>query len=186
MQRDVHLAKNGIKLRPYNLTDIQPAYKAARESIAEMSPWMPWCHVNYCIEESKAWVESCPGFWEKGTAYEFAILDARNGSFLGGCGLNQIRVSDRVANLGYWVRTHQTRQGVATTAALLLARFGFQQLQLKRIEIIVAVENTASQRVAEKIGAIREGVLRNRLTLQGQVHDAVLYSLVPDDLVESD
>jgi ribosomal-protein-serine acetyltransferase len=186
MQRDVRLVKDGIKLRPYYLTDIQPMYKAIRESMAEILPWMPWCHIDYSIQESKTWVESCPDSWEKGTAYEFVILDARNDSFLGCCGLNRIHIIDKVANLGYWIRTSQTRQGVAANAALLLVRFGFQQLQLKRIEIIAAVENVASQRVAEKIGAVREGVLRNRLILQDQVHDAVLFSIIPDDLLQYD
>jgi RimJ/RimL family protein N-acetyltransferase len=63
----------------------------------------------------------------------------------------------------------------------MLARFGFEDLGLQRIEITAAVGNVASQRVAEKIGAVREGLLRNRFLLQGRSHDAYLYSLIPED-----
>jgi ribosomal-protein-serine acetyltransferase len=47
---------------------------------------------------------------------------------------------------------------------------------------VAAVGNVHSQRVAEKIGATREGILRNRLTLGGKQVDAVMYSLIPEDL----
>ena len=53
---------------------------------------------------------------------------------------------------------------------------------MKRIEIVAAVGNRRSQRVAEKVGAAREGILRNRLKIGEVWHDAVMFSLVPDDL----
>ena len=97
--------------------------------------------------------------WKTGTSYNFAIFDVTDGSYLGGCGLNQINSIVNMANLGYWVRTSRTKRGVATAATLLLAQFGFEELNLKRIEIVVNVNNVVSQRVAEKAGATREGVL---------------------------
>ena len=106
------------------------------------------------------------GAWEKGTEYEFAIIDAKDGSFLGGCGLNQINYKKRIANLGYWVRTSRTKRGVASAAVRLLAQFGLGKLKLNRIEIMAAVGNKASQRVAEKVGARREGILRKRIVVR--------------------
>ena len=54
-----------------------------------------------------------------------------------------------------------------------------QPLGLVRIEIVVAVGNFSSQRAAEKAGAYREGLLRNRITHRGEVGDAYMFSLVP-------
>jgi len=51
-----------------------------------------------------------------------------------------------------------------------------------RVEIVVAVENRASLRVAEKVGATREGVLRNRMPVRDEICHAVMHSLVPEDL----
>lgn len=59
--------------------------------------------------------------------------------------------------------------------------FGVQQLQLKRIEIVASVENINSQRVAERAGACKEGISRNKLLIHGEFHDAVIYSFIPDD-----
>src|SRR5437773_976393 len=114
--------------------------------------------------------------------YSFAVLDQSSGRFLGGVGINFINRVHQFANLGYWVRTSAAGRGVATRATRLAARFGFQALGLNRIEIVAAVDNIASQRVAERAGAVREGILRHRLSINGVPHDAVLFSLVAGDL----
>ncbi len=144
---------------------------------------MPWCHSEYSPEESKTWIESRAEAWEEGTEYDFAITDSGNGFFLGGCGLNRFDHANRTANIGYWVRTRRTKGGVASAAAQLLARFGLGELGLTRIEIVVAVGNKASQRVAEKAGARQEGILRNRLVIRDRVYDAVMFSLIPQDIL---
>ncbi len=79
------------------------------------------------------------------------------------------------------MRTSKTKLGVATSATLLLARFGFDDLKLNRIEIVVAKGNKPSQRVAERVGAFREGILRKRLVVRDRVYDAIMYSLIPGD-----
>ncbi len=76
----------------------------------------------------------------------------------------------------------RTGQGIAPAAAKLLAKWGFDVLRLKRIEILVAVENSRSLRVAEKAGVKKEGILRNRLMVRDVVHDAVMHSLVPGEV----
>ena len=87
-----------------------------------------------------------------------------------------------MANLGYWVRTSATGKGIASRATRLVAGFAFEELKLQRVEIMAAVGNIASQRVAEKAGAIREGVLRKRLLNDDRPLDAVLFSLIEEDL----
>jgi len=182
MEKVIRLTDGVVLLRPYEGGDVEHSYQAAWESIAEGSLWMPWCHADYSIEESRAWIESRPEAWEKGTDYDCAIIDARDSTFLGGCSLNHIdRINCRVA-LGYWVRTSRTRQGIATAAASLLIEFGFNKLKLNRIEITAAVGNKASQRIAEKVGAKREGILRNHMVVRDHVYDMVVFSLIPEDL----
>ncbi len=144
-------------------------------------PWMPWAHEGYSLDESRKFLDSCARNWAEGTAYEFAILSALDGTYLGGCGLNHLNTIDRWANLGYWVRSSKAGQGIATKAATLLIPYGFNELKLNRIEIVVATGNKASQRVARKCGAKKEGILRNRLFLRGNPCDAVMFSLIPGE-----
>ena len=174
-------SSDGISIRRYQITDIPLLHEAVRESISEISPWMPWCHPDYSMEDSAAWVLSRDEAWANEVEHSFVITDAETGAFLGAVGLNQFNRDHQFANLGYWVRSSRAGRGVATTATLLTARFGLRKLALQRIEILAAVGNKPSQRVAEKAGAKNEGVLRNRLSLRGQPHDAVMYSLIPSD-----
>ena len=163
-------------IRPYRLDDAQSIVEAVHESRAELQPWMPWCHPAYSLEDSRSWLGIQVPAFEKKTAFEFAIV-AADGGYLGGCGLNQLDGINRRANLGYWVRSKATRQGVATTAVCALRDWAFQSTDLIRLEILVAIGNGASHRVAQKAGAVREGVLQRRLLLHGQSHDATIFSL---------
>jgi RimJ/RimL family protein N-acetyltransferase len=183
MQKDIILTSGNITLRPYRKEDIDSVHESVIESIAELSPWMPWAHSDYSTDDTRAWVEQQPERWERGTDYNFTIRESSTGMHLGGCGLDGIQVDFKVANLGYWVRTSRTRQGIATTVTGILARFAFDELKLNRVEIVIAVGNKASLRVAEKAGAVKEGILRNRLTLPGGPSDAVMHSLIPEDMV---
>ncbi|MDX6384345.1 MAG: hypothetical protein QOK48_1918 [Blastocatellia bacterium] len=176
------LTENSILIRPFRAGDEDALYEAVRESVAEVSAWLPWCHQDYSIEESREFITSREIASQGGEWYSFGIFEKESGRFLGGVGINFINRVHRLANLGYWVRTSAAGNGVATTATRLAARFAFEQVGLQRIEIVAAVNNIASQRVAEKAGAKREGVLRRRLWFRGQSLDAVLFSLVPEDL----
>lgn len=179
----VQLADSRVLLRAYCPDDVPHLFQAARESIAEVGMWLPWCHENYTRTESVTWIESRPQAWRAGTEYSFAIVDAASGRFLGGCGLNQFDYERQRCNLGYWIRTSATRQGYATEAARRLARWGAETLRLERMEIIAAVGNIGSQRVAQKAGAFREGIARSRIRIRGVQHNAVVFSFIRRDVL---
>lgn len=179
--RNTLLTDNVIALRPAGVEDTCALVDAVQESVGEIMPWMDWCTPEYDEDTARGWLASLPPSWDAGNRYAFAITDAADGRFLGCAGLNHINRFYRMANLGYWVRTSATGGGVATRAARLVARFGFEKLGLLRAEIVVAVGNKASLRVAEKAGAKREGVLRNRLRVGELVLEAVMHSLTPQD-----
>jgi len=176
------LRDGGAGIRRFRPEDAPLLYEATRESIESLCRWMVWCHPGYSMEECSAFVSTCDARWERGDSYSFVIFDVRDGTFLGSAGLSQINQTHRVANMGYWVRSSQAGRGIATSAVRLVARFGLQELGFNRLDIIVPVGNRPSQRVAEKVGAKQEGILRNRLVLQGKPLDAVLYSMVAEDL----
>ena len=180
----IELVDGEIVVRPYRSEDIPALYEAARESIPELSAWMPWCHPNYSIDETRSFILSRAEAWARDAEYGFGVFDKKTGRFLGGVGLNFVNRNHQMANLGYWVRSSETGRGVASNAAKLVAQFGLDRLGFQRIEIIAATANVASQRVAEKTGAVKEAVLRKRLRLHGEPVDGVLYSLVAEDLIQ--
>lgn len=178
-QRDT-LTDGVITISRYRPEDAGDIYAAALESVAEIHPWLPWCHPAYEIGETHAWLGSAIADWNEGRSFEFCIRTA-SGDHVGGGGINSLHDAHPMANLGYWIRTSQTQKGYATRATRLLAEFALRDLGLQRVEIVASVGNLPSQRVAGKSGATPEGVLRNRLVLHGVPHDAVMYSFVPGD-----
>lgn len=172
------LTDGAITLRRYSLEDAEDLYQAARESVAEVHPWLPWCGPGYTRDHATGWISREVAAWDEGRCYEFAIRTV-SGAYVGGGGINCLHESQPMANLGYWVRSSQRGKGYASRAARLLGEFGLGDLKLQRVEIVAVVSNHGSLRVAEKAGATREGILRNRIMLHGQAHDAVMHSLIP-------
>jgi RimJ/RimL family protein N-acetyltransferase len=175
------LCDEHIGLRQFTAEDAPVLFNAIGESMAQLSAWMVWAHLQYSLEDTQAFILKCGSGWEKGEQYSFAVVDVQDGQFLGSVGLSAVNRAHGFANLGYWVRTGKTRHGVATSATRMAARFSFQRLGLNRVELLVPTANGGSQRVAEKAGAKREGLLRKRLQLNGIAHDALVYSFVPED-----
>ena len=171
-----------IILRKYEIGFAPLLFEAANESKGgDFSRWMPWCHENYTISESKTFIESLEEKWHSGKVFGYAIFDRKTNEFLGGTGLNQPSEIHKFYNLGYWIRVSRQNRGVSSEATRVLAKAAFEDLPINRIEILTAVENVPSQKAAEKSGATREGILRKRLIIGDGVHDAVIFSFVRED-----
>lgn len=168
-----------LTLRPLLPADADAMSAAALESIASVGRWMPWCTADYSPARAAEWIDHCTQARADRSAYEFGIFSADGTEFLGVAGLNQFNRLYNFCNLGYWVRESRQRQGLAATAVLRLAEFGFQELGLTRIEIVIAEGNDHSKAVARKAGAHFEGVARNRLVLADGPLAASIYSLIP-------
>ncbi len=168
-----------IGIRPYQIDDIEPLYKVVSDSAAELRQWMPWCHENYSIDDTKFWVNLCINDWQAQSAFRYLIEDISTKEILGAVGLERIIKDHKVAELGYWVATQHHKKGIATQASQLAAAEAFAKHGLRRVEIMVLEYNHASNKVAEKIGAYFEGKLRNRLFHNGESHTANCYALIP-------
>ncbi len=169
-----------VTIRPYRETDAAEVCEAVRESMAELVPWMPWCHPQYSEHDAISWIRATLDGFISGAIYDFAVFDA-DGRYTGGCGVNQIRTSQGAANLGYWVRSSRAGRGIAPAAALKVVDWTWHHTPLTRLEIVAAVDNLRSQRVAEKVGARRERIVQERLVARGAPYAAVLYSLTRNE-----
>jgi RimJ/RimL family protein N-acetyltransferase len=177
-----YFSNGKICIRRFLQEDAASLYDAVRESIEDLCAWIVWCHPNYSTADSQNFIRACSAAWEQGGQFSFAISEIKTGMLLGSIGLNHLDRVHRSANIGYWVRKCRTREGIATAALHLVGRFGLQELGFNRLEILVPTDNEASQRAAVELGAKRLGVARKRLVLNGQPRDAVLYSLISEDL----
>ncbi len=167
-----------IRIRPIGPPDVLAFFEAFEESRATLDPWMHWGDGIQDESSARCHLESKLEEWNRGESCSFAVESASDGAFLGMCGFSQFNWRHRFANVGYWVRPSIRGRGITPIAVRLLARFGFDVLSLNRAEILIEPSNQASRRVAEKIGARLEGLLRARIQNRDEARDALMYSLI--------
>lgn len=161
------LSDDLVVLRPRTEDDI-PAITAACQD-TEVARWTQ-VPSPYTEDDAREFLRAAPDAQ--------AIVDARTGEFLGTIGWRWV---DGNVQVGYWVKREARGRDVATRALRLLSRWAFEELGARRVQLIAQPENLASQRVAEKAGFQREGLLRAYAELKGRRPDFYMYSLLPGD-----
>ena len=145
----------------------------------ESARWLP-LPVPYTEQDARAWALGLvPSEWADGKVASAAVVDAVSDELLGAVGLTPGR--DRTGEVGYWTAPWARGRGVAVRATRLHTRWAVDALGLARVELLTDVGNTASQRVAQKAGFVREGVARAvRAEVRGTARvDMVVWAYVP-------
>jgi RimJ/RimL family protein N-acetyltransferase len=165
-----------LVLRPWAEDDVPILVELCNDP--EIARWIPAMPAPYTVEDALAFVhgEVLP------QVDHLAITLA--GAVVGAIGIG-VSDANRRGVIGYWVGASTRGRGVCTRALRLLSGWAFHELDLRRLELVTDPDNVASQRVAEKAGFRREGMLRSYLLdRDGNLGDAVMFSLLPGELVE--
>ena len=117
-----------------------------------------------------------------GSREAFAAVDPGDGTLLGLALAPHIDVEGREGELGYLVAPQARGRGIATELLRQLTAWAFSDAHLLRAYLVVDVENVASQKVAERAGYAREGVMRSMHVKDGRRADCILYSRLPSDV----
>jgi RimJ/RimL family protein N-acetyltransferase len=173
----VELREDGIVLRGWRMEDASAVYAACQDP--EIPRWIPFVPSPYTKDDAETYVRECVNAGEE--RRPFAIVDPDTDHLLGAI---DMRVSPiRNGHIGYWIVAEARGRGVCTAALRALSRWALDELELGRLELMTDPDNVASQRVAEKVGFRREGVLRSHLPHRdGRRRDSVMFSLLPGEL----
>jgi RimJ/RimL family protein N-acetyltransferase len=179
---DPPLSDGLVTLRPWTQGDSPAITAACRE--AEIARWLDQVPQPYRESDAREYVAGARRAWKSGTAATFAITGAAAGEVLGSIGIHWLDPQQGVGEVGYWVKAEARGRGVASNALRLASTWAIERCGLARLQLRADTANLASQRVAEKAGFAREGVLRSARfsPRQGRRVDFVLYSLLPTDL----
>ena len=115
-----------------------------------------------------------------GTALPFATILRESGTLVGSTRFGNCDAANRKVEIGWtWVARPWQRTAVNTEAKYLMLRHAFEELNCIRVELKTDALNTVSQRAMERLGAVREGVLRSHMIVTGgRVRDTVYYSII--------
>jgi len=162
------------------MDDVPAVYEACQDP--EISRWIPFVPSPYTLEDAQTYIRGCVESPDQ--RFPFAVVEPSGGALLGSIDMGLNSHGYR-GHIGYWVAAPARGRGVAARALRLVSRWGLDDLELERLELITDPENVASQRVAEKVGYRREGVLRAHLRHpDGRIRDSVMFSLLPGELRE--
>ncbi|MEM6901959.1 MAG: GNAT family protein [Pseudomonadota bacterium] len=173
------LGHGRVCLGPPQPMDYQAWADLRRASRASLQPWEPvW--PNDALSRTgygRRIAHQCSE-WNADRAYNFLIWRVEDGALLGGMALSNIRRGvAQAGTLGYWIGTEFGGQGYMTEALQATIQFGFEELDLNRLEAATLQENAASRRLLTSAGFAEEGLARDYLKINGQWADHVLYGL---------
>ncbi len=167
-------------IRSYEPGDGAALREATVSSYEHLRRFMAWARAEQSVEEAEAVVRQARGRWLLATDFTLGLFAPGGGEVWGGCGfhLREGPLSERVAEIGMWIRASRAGQGLATDALRALLRWGFTEWPWERLSWRCDSRNLASIRVAEKAGMRREGVLvGNAIAADGVRRDTVCFAL---------
>jgi RimJ/RimL family protein N-acetyltransferase len=178
---DPPLADGRVMLREWRAADVPHIVAMCREPDVIRFTSVP---VPYTADDARLWLDLHPGRIAAGDGAAFAITEDGDERAVGSIGVRVLH-DQGIAETGYHVVADRRGRGLATAALRLLAGWSLAALPVARLQLTTHLDNPASQRVAEKAGFTREGVLRAWTDQRGERVDLVMWSLLPGDPIPS-
>ncbi len=181
-----------IEVKPVTLQGkyvrLEPLNESHVSGLAEIGVGKPfWDFMVYgkmeSVDDMSNWVKGLLGRAAKGTDLPFAVIHLASGRVAGATRyLNIVPENNGLEVGGTWYGLEFQRTAVNTECKYLLIKHAFEDLGCIRVQLKTDSRNVRSQRAIERIGAKKEGVLRNHMILpDGYIRDSVFYSITDSE-----
>jgi RimJ/RimL family protein N-acetyltransferase len=129
------------------------------------------------------WVDSALAEWQSGKSLPFVIEDRETGRIAGSTRLLDFDAANRGVEIGFtWLNPDVWRTRINTECKYLLLRHCFETIQVIRVQLKTDARNVQSQEAIERIGGVREGVLRHhRIMPDGYLRDSAYFSILAEE-----
>ncbi|MFJ7333551.1 GNAT family N-acetyltransferase [Streptomyces sp. NPDC101110] len=170
-------ADGALVLRPFRAGDAPAVYDVFQDPV--MHQW----HARSADSETEVgdWIRAWQQSWEEEREAHWAVADAASGALLGRVALRELRLDDGAAEVAYWTVPAARGRGVAVRATTALTRWALGETGFHRLELLHAVRNEASCRVATRTGFALEGTKRSAIMQPDGWHDMHLHARVRED-----
>ncbi|KWU68076.1 GNAT family acetyltransferase [Bacillus mycoides] len=145
--------------------------------------WMYLIAKMDSYQDMEQYVQIAIKGFEEGTDLPFVVVDQKTNEIVGSTRLYSISNINKTVELGQtWYHAGVHRTSINTECKYMLLQYAFEELQMLRVQIKTDLRNEKAQRAIERLGAVKEGVLRNERQLpDGYVRDAVVYSIIASE-----
>lgn len=162
-------------LEPLTLAHAEPLFHLIHQSRQHLHPWLPWLKRIHSPQDTAAFITRLIA--ERGPQFVINI----DQQLCGGVGFYCLDRAEKKATIGYWLGSDFTGQGIMLDAVRHLCQYGFNHLQLQKIEIRCATDNLESRKVPERLGFYYEGVLHRAEWLSDRYVDHAVYTVLKDE-----
>jgi ribosomal-protein-serine acetyltransferase len=156
-----------------------PLFDLVNHNRKHLSQFLPWVDNMKTVNDFKDYIQNCELLYRQKKEVSFVIM--LNDKPVGRIGLHHLNLPNKIGAIGYWLGANFQNQGIITRSCKTLINYGFQQLNLNRIEIKAAVDNVKSQGIPIKLNFKKEGILRQSEFVNNQFIDLVLYSMLKNE-----
>ncbi|WKA54665.1 GNAT family N-acetyltransferase [Planococcus shixiaomingii] len=167
-------------LRKLTLADAEDMFEYASEPM--VSRFVPW-EVHKSVEDTKAFLAFLTESYGKKRKLTWAIELKSEGKMIGTIDFINWLPKRHKAELAYILSHNYWGSGLILEAAKSLLDYGFQKMELNKVEAPIMLDNFQSQRVVEKLGMQREGVARQHMIINGEFVDLAMYSILKREYV---
>lgn len=176
----VTLTGNIVRLEPLQMEHAAELYQIGQD--ANIWTYMP-VKAMRSVTEMQQWIAVALRDQEAGICVPFAIIDLAQGQAVGSTRYLSIILHDRGLEIGWtWLTPSVQRSGINTECKYLLLRYAFEQLGAIRVQLKTHHLNLKSQHAIERLGAVKEGVLRNHVIMpDGSYRHSVYYSIIESE-----
>ena len=172
------LTTNRLILRNMRMSDARDIYEYSCDpQVARHVLW----EAHQSIHQTKAYIRYVLRQYRMGSPSSFCIALKETGKVIGTIGFMWVSNENRSAEVGYSLSRAYWNRGYMTEALAAVLRFGFEELNLNRIEAQFECDNPASGRVMEHVGMRREGTLKERLYNKSRFVDVELYAILREE-----
>jgi len=174
------LTGRAARLEPLHIRHAEGLLAAANDGGPELFRFTPQAPQEWSIDGFRAQIEKVNAI---SNIVAFAIVHQPSEAVIGRTTFMEIRPEHRTAEIGRtWIALSHQGTAVNPEIKLLMMTHAFERLEATRIQFTTSHENLHSQRAIAKLGAVREGVLRNHMILpDGRNRDTVMYSVIRDE-----
>ncbi|WP_316814491.1 GNAT family protein [Pedobacter nyackensis] len=157
-------------------------FNALNNSREHLSAFLPWVGRMQHIDDFRSYASDCELLYEQGKEVSFVII--AEGILVGRIGLHHIDAQNNTASIGYWLTKSAQGKGIVLKSCIAMISFGFDKLNLHRIELKAAVNNYRSQAIPKQLKFVEEGILREAELVNNQYLDLILYAMLKHDWKE--
>ena len=166
-----------LKLRKEE--DAEAFFEIVERNREEFRKWFPWVDTTLSSEDTKKFILGCQEKFEANEAVDLGVW--YEGRWVGSMGFHTIKLNHQWAEIGYWIDGDYVGKGIMTECVKAMIRYGFNELNLHRIQIRCDSVNVKSKAIPERLGFRLEGVVREDHKKGDSFSDGLIYGILRNE-----